>query len=290
MASKQRTIQDHRQRINRVLIYIQQHADEELTLEALAGVACLSDYHFHRIFAAHVGEPLGEYIRRTRLEKAASWLCHSNKSVTRIALDAGYDTPAAFSRAFRERFGLAPRDFRIEKKSYILSELQLDPANLRKGNSMQVKTVTLPDQKVLFVRKTGSYAEAAPPAWEGVCSFVYSRKLINADSRMIGLCHDDPDITDAENIRYDACVTIDQEVTPEGEVGCQTIAGGRYAVFLHKGPYEGLKETYQRIYGEWLQSGDEQLRDCPCFELYLNRDPRRTKPENLKTEIYIPLI
>jgi len=59
-------------------------------------------------------------------------------------------------------------------------------------------------------------------------------------------------------------------------------------MFLHKGAYENLKATYDRI-GDWIVESGVEIRDLPMFEKYLNRDPRRTKPENLKTEIYVPL-
>ncbi|HHN64634.1 MAG TPA: GyrI-like domain-containing protein [Nitrospirae bacterium] len=69
----------------------------------------------------------------------------------------------------------------------------------------------------------------------------------------------------------------------------QTIPGGRYAVFLHKGPYDRFDETYNMIFSKWLPQSGERLRDVPSFEVYLNRDPRRTKPENLRTEIWVPI-
>ncbi len=58
---------------------------------------------------------------------------------------------------------------------------------------------------------------------------------------------------------------------------------------VHKGPYDRLEATYRELYGVWLPQSGETLRESPCFERYLNRDPRRTKPENLRTEIYFPL-
>ena len=67
------------------------------------------------------------------------------------------------------------------------------------------------------------------------------------------------------------------------------ISGGKYAVFSHKGPYTNLSDTYNAIFMEWLPDSGNELRNLPSFEIYLNRDPRRTKPENLKTEIYIPI-
>jgi AraC family transcriptional regulator len=69
----------------------------------------------------------------------------------------------------------------------------------------------------------------------------------------------------------------------------QVINGGKHALFLHEEAYENLSQSYNFIYKEWLMNSEFELRDIPCFEEYLNRDPRNTKPENLKTTIYIPL-
>lgn len=76
----------------------------------------------------------------------------------------------------------------------------------------------------------------------------------------------------------------------KGKLGIQTIPGGRYAVFLHKGAYTGLAEVYRNIFAGWLASSGCTLGELPVFEKYLNRDPRRTKPENLRTEILIPVV
>ncbi|HOG94017.1 MAG TPA: AraC family transcriptional regulator, partial [Opitutaceae bacterium] len=65
------TLHDYHERLNRVLLYIDQHRSEKLTLETLAAVACLSPFHFHRLFRAMLGEPLGQYVQRVRLETAA---------------------------------------------------------------------------------------------------------------------------------------------------------------------------------------------------------------------------
>jgi len=80
------------------------------------------------------------------------------------------------------------------------------------------------------------------------------------------------------------------DISTEKNLKKSCIAAGKYAVFLHKGAYENFQETYAYIFNQWLPESSYQLQDDKvCFEIYLNRDPRRTKPENLKTEIYIPL-
>ena len=96
-------------------------------------------------------------------------------------------------------------------------------------------------------------------------------------------------MTDAENIRYEAAVTVEKDFPVSGDVERKDIGGGRWAVFLHKGPYEELSGTYDAIFSGWLTASGESLRELPPMEEYLNRDPRKTKPENLRTLIYVPL-
>ena len=109
---KESTGQLYKQRILKVQMYIQQNLDRDLSLKELAGKSYFSEYHFHRIFRAVVGEPLKEHIRRLRLERAASDLKHTNNSIINIAFDAGYQTHEAFTRAFRAFFGCSPSGFR----------------------------------------------------------------------------------------------------------------------------------------------------------------------------------
>ena len=89
--------------------HIAQHLDDALELEALARVACLSPYHFHRVFRGMVGETPLELARRLRLERAAWRLKDKERAVTEIAFDAGYETHEAFTRAFRVAYSTSPR-------------------------------------------------------------------------------------------------------------------------------------------------------------------------------------
>ncbi len=87
-----------------------------------------------------------------------------------------------------------------------------------------------------FVRHTGPYNECGA-AWEKLCSWAEAKGLFGPNTQLLGLCYDDPEVTPPEKIRYDACLTIDTDVRPEGEVGVQEIPGGRYAVTLHQGAF-----------------------------------------------------
>jgi AraC family transcriptional regulator len=92
--------------------YIRDNLSQPLNREVLAGVAGFSVPHFHRIFTAEKGENIAAYVRRIRLERAGWKLRMGAVDITEVALAAGYDTHAAFSRAFKQQFGFSPSDFR----------------------------------------------------------------------------------------------------------------------------------------------------------------------------------
>ncbi len=288
MNSKPETLQDHQERMNRVYLHIQQHLDQPIQLEELARIACFSVFHFHRLFAAFTGEPLSSYIRRLRLEQAAVRLCYTPHSITDIALAAGYETPGAFTRAFSQLFEESPSSFRKKKVIRLVTEQKRVVHNQHKERAVKPEIKTRKETPVIFVRRTGKYQESARQAWEAVCNHAFPRGLVGPQSEFIGVSHDDPAITAEEKLRYDACISVAGEAKAEGEVGVQTLTGGNFAVFLHKGPYDKLKSIFGAIYAEWLPSSGKKLRDAPCFEKYLN-DCSKTKPEDLLTEIYIPI-
>jgi len=92
--------------------YIRDHIHDPLDRETLASVAGFSIPHFHRVFRAHAGESAISYVRRLRMERAARKLRMGAADITEVALAAGYDSHAAFGKAFKQQFGLSPSDFR----------------------------------------------------------------------------------------------------------------------------------------------------------------------------------
>jgi AraC family transcriptional regulator len=112
MLTDTQTIQDHSECIEEVLRYIRENIHEPLDRETLAGVAGFSVPHFHRVFTAQVGESAISYVRRIRLERAGRKLRMGAVDITQVALAAGYDSHAAFSRAFKQQYSLSPSEFR----------------------------------------------------------------------------------------------------------------------------------------------------------------------------------
>ncbi len=295
---KPETRDDYHERMLLVLLYIQQHLDRPLELSELAGVANFSVYHFHRMFTGMMGESVQAHVRRLRLERAAARLRGTDASVIQIALEAGFESHAAFSRAFKKQTGSSPTEWR---KSTRRCDLGPSPTGVRYGasceiesftpltdggRSMKVKIVRLEARKVAFVRHVGPYTECGQ-AWGRLCGTLGPRGLL-AGATCIGLSHDDPKITPPERLRYDACATVPADFEPAGEVGVQELPAGRYAVTTHRGPYEGLKDTYELLFGQWMPTNHETMVDGPSQEHYLN-DPTSTPPEELLTDIYIRL-
>lgn len=296
---KRSTLDDYKHRMLRVLVHIQQNLDRPVSLENLAAIAAFSPYHFHRVFRGMVGESVKEHIRRLRLERAATQLKLTRESISRIALDAGYESPQAFTRAFKACWGLPPLAFR-ERKGVRQSAVSAQRVSYREdamlgdfepavsgGETLQVEIKQLQSMRVAFVRHTGPYSECGS-AWERLFMGLGKEGLFGAGARHFGLCHDDPEVTPAEKIRYDACCTVDHAYRPHGDIGVMEIEGGDYAMTTHFGPFETIGDTYARLLGEWLPRSGYEVRSAPCLEIYLT-DPENTEPEDYLTDIYMPL-
>lgn len=275
----------YHERILKVLLYIQNNLYEPLSLEELAAVACFSPYHFHRIFRGMVGETLAAHIRRLRLERAAQLLQYGNHTVTDLAFEAGYETVESFTRAFRDRFGVVPSEYKKNNHDRF-SACWPDP--VKKGESpMDVQIKEIPSCQVIFVRHVGPYHECGK-AWEKLCTWAGPRGYFQPGVEFIGLCYDDPDITAPEKIRYDACITVNSDVKPDGEIHTQTIDAGLYAVTTHHGSYNKLSETYAALCGRWAPANSYEIRSLPSMEIYLN-SPEETPEDELLTDIYVPI-
>ena len=283
-----------------VVGHVLRHLDEALPLDELAARACLSPFHFHRVFRGMVGETPVELARRLRLERAAWQLAHTARSVTQIAFDAGFETHEAFTRAFRASYGTAPSGFRQQG----IRRIELAAAcgvhfgehgrgslfipRDSEGNHMNVEITAMPEQRVGAVRHTGPYNQIGE-AFGRLGAIAEAAGLFsNSGASMIALYHDDPDSTPVDQLRSDAGITVLENAVLPPELTEQRLPAGRYARTVHAGDYATLGDTWARFLGEWLPASGEQLASGPSYERYLNT-PMNTPKDALRTEIYIPL-
>lgn len=225
------------------------------------------------------------YITRQRVKKAALLIRNTKLSIQDIAYKVGYDMPSSLSKAFKQLYNITPTEYRTNKNIEIMNRnIQNEDYNLQ-----EPQIVERPDSKVVYIQIIGEYGNKEyNGVWERICQFVGKNNLFGAKNEFLGVGHDDPRVTEASKCRYDACITVERDVKPEGEIGFKTIKGGKYAVFLHKGAYDKLPLIYNAIFSKWLPESQYQLRDSPSFESYLS-DPFKVKPEDLETLLYIPI-
>lgn len=306
---------EYQTRINRAMDHIGAHLDQELRLDDLARVACFSPFHFHRIFAAMAGETLGDHIRRRRLEASAILLRdREDQPVTEIALDCGFQSPAAFARAFRERFGMSPSRWRDGghaawsnqgkvgsnrgkahrkpgKESGLLYgyNASVNRTTKRKRRlTMDVQIKTLPGYHVAYMRYIGPYGPGVSKHWEALRKWRRARGLVGPGTAALGISHDDPSITPPDKCRYDACVTVPKDLRAESGINLADIPGGKYAVLRFRGTDRQIGEAWNSIYRDWLPQSGFQCDDRPCFELYT--DEHQCHPDgSWECDICVPV-
>ncbi|WP_321426605.1 AraC family transcriptional regulator [uncultured Bacteroides sp.] len=286
MEIKSSTREEYLKRVNIVVDYINNHLDEELDLQKLAEMSNLSTYHFHRIMKAFLGEPLGAYIIRVRLETTVRLLRYTDLPVEQIAYSVGYEMPSSLSKSFKQFYDITPQEYRNNKNFVIMKPVQLNPDLKLKSP----KVIELETKKAIYIRLNGAYSELDfCGTWTRLWAYVKEEKLFSAGIEHISIYHDDPKVTTSEKLRTDVCLVLPKPVEPKGEIGVKEIAGGKYAVFSYQGPYTNLGIVYDTIFAQWLPGSGYELRNAPLFEKYVN-DPSRTEEAKLKTEIYIPLL
>ncbi|MBU0528219.1 AraC family transcriptional regulator [bacterium] len=308
-AQIQRYRDEYIARINRVIDYIQNNLNAKLDLDTLAKIAFFSKFHFHRIFTAMVGETLNSFIKRLRIEKAASTLiAHPKDSITKIAFDCGFSSSAAFSRAFNEHFGINATDFRNDRyKNSKIRKIDnkdrkatnLHPLYFNDGNSNQIRSINmkvevkkLEDLTVAYVRHIGPYAGDSTlfdKLFGKLFKWAGPRGLVNfPKTKMLSIYYDDPKITDESKLRMDVCISISEDTEVSGEIGKMTIAGGKYAVGRFEIKANEYGDAWNNMMGKWLPDSGYVPDDQPCFEMYQN-DPKQ-HPQGLHiVDICIPV-
>jgi len=313
---------EYERRVYRVIDYVQAHLDEELTLEKLAAVAAFSPFHFHRIFAAIAGKTLSDFIRRVRLERAASGLAMMrDTSVLEIALRCGFSSAATFARAFKNHFGMSATEWRDggarrwsearrpeSKKSKANSNRSQAQRNQRKASSarpgqsaaarnreaakpfkMPIEIRDIPPYRVAYMRHVGPYGEGGriSALWANFERWIRTRDLVRPGLLTIGIGHDAPKIAPADKLRYDACVVVDQNFKPDRFVNIAELPGGKYAVAAFEGTATQISEAWEQLWAVWLPASGYQPEDRPSLEL--RQDFAMPPGSRLRCELCLPV-
>lgn len=284
MQQKKTTQEEYQKCVNAVVDYINLHLGEEIDLKSLAAISHFFPFYFHRIMKAFLGKPIGTFIVRTRTEAAARLLRYSNLPIADIAYRIGYSSSSSLSKVFKQLYSISPLEYRNNKNFVIMK-----PAIIRPELELKREIREVPAKNVIYIRLFGDYKlNDYCGTWMRLFRFIQEQKLPMGEVMPYCIYHDDPKVTPTERLRTDVCMVMPEAVSPKGDVGSKQIPAGRYAIFLYKGSYEHLQAVYDTIYGKYIPEMECTLRDEPSAERYMN-DPSTTAPEELLTEIYIPV-
>jgi len=279
-----RTQEDYAVRLERVVAWLGDRLDEAVDLASMADVACMSPYHFHRIYHAMQGETATGTVRRLRLHRAAVELIAGERSVQRIAQRAGYGSQQAFTRAFKAAYGVPPGQYRA---SFLPVPSATGTQHEMALASYEATVREIPPIRVAALAHRGDY-QTIPITFQRLSTIASGLGMLAPAARVFAIYYDDPSITRLEDLRSKACISAPAGWAPGGDLQADEIRGGRYVVTLHVGPYAELRRRYTWLYGTWLPQSAEEAADAPCIEEYLN-DARIVPPTELRTEIWLPL-
>jgi AraC family transcriptional regulator len=259
--------------------------DEPLSLKAISVEVCSSPYHFHRKFRELTGESVHACVRRLRLERAMALLRNTDGSVTDIALDSGYETPEAFSKAFKAVHGLTPTEARRFRNwdglIYSKAGLHYDERNKShwfylnsKGDdSVETKIISFPKKRAVGVEVIGDYW-GLPKAWEKLRGILVTNNLYASGKEFMCVFPDhDNNIPMSEKKSY-AGMVVDTGFDNKYGLSELVIPEGLYAVTVHFGSSEEIGPTWERWQKEWLpESGWSIETSRPMYEWYQNDSP-----------------
>lgn len=282
-------------RMQRVLDHIDRHLDEDLSLTALSAVAAFSPHHFHRQFGAVFGISLHRYVQLARMKQASYRLAfRSQHSVTQVALDAGYDAPDAFARAFRQRFGQSPSAFR-KSPDWEPWSLALGPFKQARTRLMteqfsldEIRIVDFPETRVARMTHRGDPARIG----DSIQRFIAWRKsagLPPSRSATFNVFPVDPRKTAPDDFRLEFCAATDAPIAANDfGVEADIIPAGRCAALRVTGWVDDLEPAALFLYRNWLPESGEEPRDFPLFCQRLNLYPDVPEYESA-VDLFLPL-
>ena len=276
--------------VAKALWFIENNFAGELTLDQIADVAGVSRYHVSRAFGEALGRPITRYVRGRRLTEAAKALVAGATDILTVALESGYGSHEAFTRAFREQFGQTPESVRAQRHLDNLELVEAHTMNMAMNRSV-LKDLAEPRFETrkaflaagLSVRYDYETCGGGIPAqWQRFAPYIG-----NVPGQIGGDAYGVRYNSDDSGLDYLCGVEVSEFSKLPPELSRVRVPANRYAVFTHRGHISAIRSTWATIWNTWLAKSGHQLADAPDFERYDSRfDPRSGNGE---VEIWVPL-
>ena len=261
---------------NQALDYLERNLEGEIDLKELGRLAGCSAYHFQRMLSHLAGVPLGEYIRRRRMTRAAADL-QSGEKVLDTALRYGYESPTAFNRAFQAVHGIPPSQ--VRRGGALKAYPRIRFKFILKGtDEMEYQLVQKEAFRIVGFRTTipadlDASFQAVPQFWEkiGLRQAELFPLMGGEPAGILGVCtcHEEP------NFYYIAVAS--SAPVPEGMYEW-TVPAASWAVFSGCGPLpEAMQELQRKIITEYLPDSGFELAKAPDIEVYLNQPGEKSR-------------
>lgn len=287
---KKETLRHHQTIVDDALYYIYRHLDSPITLELLSERNRTSVYHFHRIFKEVTGRNFYDSLQSIRLQKAANLLIVNRaEKVSTIAQQCGYSTHTAFIRAFRQRYGLTPTQWR--KGGY----LDFSRENIRySDNAPRIESdftglkpviVKMPAIHVAYIRHRG-YNRSIADTWRRLYAYALKHGLEKA--RQIGLHHDNPSIVPLDECAYVAAIEIPENFEVSGSVSSFVIPASLCARFTVQGRYGEVPNLIRYIFHTWLPGSGFEAKTLPPYAIY-RKNHFLESDERFDLDFYLPV-
>ena len=281
--------------LQQAIDYMENNLLDDISIENVAKEANVSVFHFQRIFMVLTDITVGDYIRRRRLTLAAQELSHSNCKVIDLAYKYGYETPEAFTKAFRRQHGITPsevRKFQGKLTSYNRLMIQV---NLKGAEPMNYRIVERDAFQVIGLKREYSTANGEnhigiPQFWNEINANGTDQELFSLNNGQIkgvlGVCVDTSSTGSETIIDYwIATEHVGEEIPSTFEK--MEIPAAKWAVFEVIGAMpDAMPKAWKKIFSEWFPSSHYKPANSPQLEVYSDEDP--TKPD-LYSEIWIPV-
>jgi AraC family transcriptional regulator len=226
--------------------------DNDLSLEAMAEHAGVSRSHLSRVFPVVTGQQLSSYLRGRRLTEAARELANGAPDILNVALDSGYGSHEAFTRAFREQFGLTPDDVR-RKRSLDALDL-VEPLRMDSSEKVTLAPPVVEDRPALRIAGLGSYftfktMDTIPHIWQRFGPYLPDLR-IDGPPPAFGVCGRMPEGTEGFDYFAGAALPKGRELPPG--LTEMTLPAGTYARFRHEGHISKIRATCGAVYDTGL--------------------------------------
>jgi AraC family transcriptional regulator len=253
--------------VEKALWFVENRLAGEVSLQAIARSVGVSNHHLARAFGAATGQSLMRYARGRRLSEAARSLVTGAPDILMVALDAGYGSHEAFTRAFREQFGMTPEHCRSLGN---LDHIQLvEPIRMDKSLLIDLDEPRFEELGELLIagfaaRYTFDTNQGIPAQWQRFGPHIGAVPAQFGPETYGVACNFD----NGGSFEYVAGVRVsDFGELPDGFATIR-IPARRYAVFRHPAHVSMLRRTHYTIWNQWLPSSGVEIADAPNFERY----------------------